>query len=60
MKDAQTAALKTARPGVPLESIDAAARKVVVDAGYGPGFKYFSATASGTAWAWRATSGPIS
>jgi Xaa-Pro aminopeptidase len=39
---AQTAALKTARPGVPLEAIDAAARKVVVDAGYGPGFKYFS------------------
>ena len=39
---AQTAALKAARPGVPLEAIDAAARKVVVDAGYGPGFKYFS------------------
>ena len=39
---AQSAALKAARPGVPLESIDAAARKVVVDAGYGPGFKYFS------------------
>jgi Xaa-Pro dipeptidase len=39
---AQTAALKAARPGVPLESIDAAARKVVVDAGYGPGFKYFT------------------
>lgn len=42
VRDAQTAALKAARPGVPLESIDAAARKVVVDAGYGPGFKYFS------------------
>jgi Xaa-Pro dipeptidase len=39
---AQAAALKAAKPGVPLESIDAAARKVVVDAGYGPGFKYFS------------------
>lgn len=39
---AQTAALKAARPGVPLESIDAAARKVIVDAGYGPGFKYFT------------------
>ncbi len=39
---AQTAGLKAARPGVPLEAIDAAARKVVVDAGYGPGFKYFS------------------
>jgi len=39
---AQTAALKAARPGVPLEAIDAAGRKVVVDAGYGPGFKYFT------------------
>ena len=39
---AQAAALKAARPGVPLESIDTAARTVVVDAGYGPGFKYFS------------------
>jgi Xaa-Pro aminopeptidase len=42
VKRAQRAALQAARPGVPLESIDAAARKVVVDAGYGPGFKYFS------------------
>ena len=24
------------------ESVDAAARKVIVDAGYGPGFKYFT------------------
>jgi len=39
---AQTAALKTARPGVALDSIDAAARKVIVDAGYGSGFKYFT------------------
>ena len=39
---AQSAALKAARPGVPLDSVDAAARKVIVDAGYGPGFKYFS------------------
>ena len=42
VKHAQTAALTAARPGVPLESIDTAARKVIVDAGYGPGFKYFS------------------
>jgi Xaa-Pro dipeptidase len=42
VKRAQTAALRAARPGVPLESLDAAARQVVVDAGYGPGFKYFS------------------
>jgi Xaa-Pro dipeptidase len=39
---AQTAALKAARPGVPLDSIDAAARKVITAAGYGPGFTYFS------------------
>jgi Xaa-Pro dipeptidase len=42
VKDAQTAALKAARPGVALEALDAAARNVVVAAGYGPGFKYFS------------------
>jgi Xaa-Pro dipeptidase len=39
---AQTAALNAARPGVALEAIDAAGRKVVVDGGYGPGYKYFS------------------
>jgi Xaa-Pro dipeptidase len=39
---AQTTALKATRPGVPLEAIDAAARKVIVDAGYGPGYKYFT------------------
>ena len=42
VKRAQSMALATARPGVPLEAIDAAARKVIVEAGYGPGFKYFS------------------
>ena len=42
VKRAQIAALQAARPGVPLESIDAAGRKVVTDAGYGPGFTYFS------------------
>lgn len=39
---AQTAAFKAARPGVPCGDIDAAARKVIVDAGYGPDYKYFS------------------
>ena len=39
---AQAAALAAARPGVALEAIDAAARNVIVDAGYGPGFKYFT------------------
>lgn len=39
---AQRAALAAARPGVSLASVDAAARKVVVDAGFGPGFTYFT------------------
>jgi Xaa-Pro dipeptidase len=39
---AQQAALAAARPGVPNEAVDAAARKIVVDAGYGPGFKYLT------------------
>jgi Xaa-Pro dipeptidase len=40
--EAQTAALRTARPGVPCEAVDAAARKVIVDAGFGPDYKFFS------------------
>jgi Xaa-Pro dipeptidase len=39
---AQSAALAAARPGVEAGSIDAAARKVIVDAGYGPDYKYFT------------------
>ena len=39
---AQSAAVQTARPGVPSADVDAAARKVIVDGGYGPAFKYFS------------------
>lgn len=39
---AQDAALRAAKPGVPADAVDAAARKVVIDGGYGPGFKYFS------------------
>lgn len=39
---AQSAALAAARPGVPCEAVDAAARKVIVDAGFGPDYKYFS------------------
>jgi len=38
---AQSAALAAAKPGVPCEAVDAAARKVIIDAGYGPGYKYF-------------------
>lgn len=39
---AQAAALAAARPGVECGSIDAAARKVVTDGGYGPDYKYFT------------------
>lgn len=39
---AQSAAVQTARPGVPTADVDAAARKIIVDGGYGPGFQYFS------------------
>lgn len=39
---AQKVALETARPGLPCEAVDAAARKVIVDAGFGPDYKYFS------------------
>jgi Xaa-Pro dipeptidase len=39
---AQSAAVKAARPGVITGDVDATARKVIVDGGYGPGFKYFS------------------
>ncbi len=42
VKRAQTAALHAARPGVLLADVDAAARKVIVDGGYGPGFTYFT------------------
>jgi Xaa-Pro dipeptidase len=39
---AQSAALQAARPGVPCESVDAAARKIISDAGYGPDYKFFT------------------
>lgn len=42
VQKAQAAALKATRPGVACEAVDAAARKVIVDAGYGPGYTYFT------------------
>jgi Xaa-Pro dipeptidase len=39
---AQSAALAAAKPGVEAGSVDAAARQVIRDAGYGPDFKYFT------------------
>ncbi len=39
---AQSAALKQARPGVEAQTVDAAARSVITNAGYGPDYKYFT------------------
>ena len=39
---AQAAALAAAHPGVPAQSIDAAARKVITDAGFGPAYRTFT------------------
>ena len=38
-KKAQAAAFATVKPGVPCEAVDAAARKVITDAGFGPDYK---------------------
>ena len=38
-KRAQSAAFAAVRIGAPCESVDAAARKVITDAGFGPGYK---------------------
>jgi Xaa-Pro dipeptidase len=39
---AQSAALAAAKPGVECQAVDAAARKVISDAGFGPDYKFFS------------------
>jgi Xaa-Pro dipeptidase len=39
---AQSAALAAARPGVQCQAVDAAARKVITDAGFGPDYKHFT------------------
>ncbi len=39
---AQTAALKTARAGAECQAVDAAARKFIAEAGYGPAYKFFT------------------
>ena len=39
---AQAAALAAARPGAECGAVDAAARKVITEAGYGPDYKYFT------------------
>ncbi len=42
VKQAQSAAIHAARPGAPAADVDAAARKVIANGGYGPGFTYFT------------------
>lgn len=42
VRQAQTAALQAAKPGVPCQAVDAAARKVVDDAGFGPAYAHFT------------------
>jgi Xaa-Pro dipeptidase len=39
---AQSAALAAAKPGVECQSVDAAARKVITDSGFGPDYKFFA------------------
>jgi Xaa-Pro dipeptidase len=42
VRRAQEAAFKAARPGAPCEAIDAAARRVVDEGGFGPGYRAFT------------------
>jgi Xaa-Pro dipeptidase len=39
---AQTAAVRTARPGLPCEAVDEAARGIIEAAGFGPSYAYFT------------------
>lgn len=42
VRRAQASALAAARPGVECGAVDAAARNVIADAGYGPDYKFFT------------------
>jgi len=42
VRRAQKAALDATRLGVEAQAVDAAARKVITDAGFGPGYKFFT------------------
>ena len=42
VRRAQQAAFETAKPGVEAQAVDAAARRVVEEAGFGPDYKYFT------------------
>jgi len=42
VRRAQEAAFRAARPGVECQAVDAAARQVLEDAGFGPGYRYLT------------------
>ena len=42
VRKAQAAAFAAAKPGVEAQSVDAAARRVIEEGGFGPGYKYFT------------------
>jgi Xaa-Pro dipeptidase len=42
VRKAQQTAVETARPGVEAQAVDAAARRVIDEAGFGPDYKYFT------------------
>jgi Xaa-Pro dipeptidase len=42
VRKAQDAGLKAAKPGMEAWTVDAAARKIITDNGYGPGYKFFT------------------
>lgn len=42
VRRAQEAAFRAARPGVEAQSVDAAARRVIEEGGFGPGYRYFT------------------
>lgn len=42
VRKAQAAAFAAVRPGVECQQIDAAARRVIEDGGFGPGYRYFT------------------
>ena len=42
VRQAQDAAFRAMRPGVECQAIDAAARKVIEDSGFGPGYKHLT------------------
>lgn len=42
VRDAQSAALEAARPGIACQQLDRVARQWIENAGYGPGYQYFT------------------